>query len=68
MKLYDDLTIDERFLPAFPPELDIVVWALNDDTVSETSDTARALFSASAETNVHLALVELPARFFQRRN
>ena len=67
LKLYEDLTVDERFVPAFPPDLDIVVWAINRDTPSASSESARAFFSKSAANNMHLALAELPAEYFWPR-
>jgi hypothetical protein len=49
---------------AFPPELDIVVWAVKAETVSKSSDLARDIFSEAARQGLHLALAELPARIF----
>ncbi len=64
LALYDDLTKDERFVPAFAPDLDIVVWTLKAKTAAESSEGARALFAESARSGLHLALAELPAKFF----
>ncbi|MGH8130386.1 MAG: pyridoxal phosphate-dependent decarboxylase family protein [Steroidobacteraceae bacterium] len=64
LKLYDDLTMDERFVPAFTPELDIVVWAVKARTVSKSSEAARTLFEESAKRGLHIALAELPVEFF----
>jgi len=65
LKLHEDLTRNERFVPAFPPELDIVVWAISAETNSRSSELAQRLFAESAGKNLHLALAELPARFFR---
>jgi glutamate/tyrosine decarboxylase-like PLP-dependent enzyme len=64
LKLFDELSTDGRFVPAFPPELDIVVWAVSADTIPESSQAARDHFVAAAKNNVHLALAKLPSHFF----
>ncbi len=64
LALYDKLRADERFLAAFAPELDIVVWTARAARVSEASALARRLFAEAARRHLHLALAELPARFF----
>ena len=48
----------------FPPELDILVWAVNADTVTASSRLAQQVFAAAAKENLHLALAQLPSRFF----
>jgi glutamate/tyrosine decarboxylase-like PLP-dependent enzyme len=58
------LRADGRFIPASPPELDIVVWVPRAARVSEASELARRIFEEAARRNLHLALAELPARFF----
>jgi len=58
------LRADGRFVPAFEPELDIVVWAVRAPRVSECSERARAVFAEAARRGLHLALAELPADFF----
>ena len=62
--LYDRLQKDDRFVTAFPPELDIVVWASRASTVSESSGIARRIFAEAAQHHLHLALAELPVSFF----
>ncbi len=71
LALYEKLRADTRFLVAFPPELDILVWAprpngLGQRTprVSEASELSRRLFAETAKRNLHLALAHLPAKFF----
>jgi len=64
LELYERLAADERFVVAFPPELDIVVWAVRAKSVSEASDRAREIFARAATQGLHLALAELPAAFF----
>ncbi len=55
---------DARYIAAFPPELDIVVWALRAKTAAESSARARDIFEKSEKAGLHLALAELPAVFF----
>ena len=58
------LAKDARFVTAFPPELDIVTWAVRAPTAAESSAKARETFARAAEAALHLALAELPAEFF----
>ncbi len=64
LALHERLAADARFIVAFPPELDIVVWAVKAGTVARSSQLAREMFAESARCGLHLALAELPARFF----
>jgi tyrosine decarboxylase / aspartate 1-decarboxylase len=64
LELYDNLKLNERLVPAFTPELDIVVWAFKANTVSDSSRAARDFFADSARRGLHLALADLPARWF----
>ncbi len=56
-----------RFQPlaAGAPELDIVVWKLNAGTPDQSSDLAQKVFDACAARDLHLALVQLPLRWFE---
>ena len=58
--LHESLERDERFAPLFPPELDIVVWAVRADSASEASARARRIFDATAQQDLHLALATFP--------
>jgi glutamate/tyrosine decarboxylase-like PLP-dependent enzyme len=64
LSLYDKLSADERFVAAFPPELDIVIWIPGAPSVSEASKHSRRIFDECANRNLHLALAELPTDFF----
>jgi len=64
LDLHARLARDPRFLPAFRPELDIVVWLVRDASLSACSARARSVFAEAARRNLHLALAELPAAFF----
>jgi glutamate/tyrosine decarboxylase-like PLP-dependent enzyme len=57
--LHRSLNQDARFAPLFPPELDIVVWAIRAETASESSARARRI-SAAANRDLHLALATFP--------
>jgi glutamate/tyrosine decarboxylase-like PLP-dependent enzyme len=67
-RLRDDGGI--RFLPlaAGRPELDIVVWGFKADSAERASEIAQEIFAACATRNLHLALVQLPQRWFQREH
>ena len=48
------------------PELDIVVWKAKADTPQRSSELAQQIFAACAARNLHLALVQLPQRWFHQ--
>ena len=64
LALFERLRGDRRFLTAFRPELDIVVWTPRAESASAASARAREIFAAAARRDLHLALAELPAGFF----
>jgi len=64
LKLHEYLKNDQRFVEAFDPELDIVVWIPRASSVSKASLLSRKIFDEAARRNLHLALAELPVRFF----
>jgi glutamate/tyrosine decarboxylase-like PLP-dependent enzyme len=64
LTLYERLAVDSRYVVAVPPELDIVVWAIEAGNVAASSRLAREVFAESARRGLHLALAELPAWFF----
>lgn len=64
LTLYDLLKKDGRFVTAFPPELDIVVFAPRAKSVSEASALSRKIFEAAAKRHLHLAVAELPTEFW----
>jgi glutamate/tyrosine decarboxylase-like PLP-dependent enzyme len=63
--LYEKIRADERFLTAFAPELDIVVFAPRAESVPKMSERSRKIFEGCAKMNLHLALAELPVKFFE---
>jgi tyrosine decarboxylase / aspartate 1-decarboxylase len=65
LALYEKLRVDSRFVTAFAPELDIVVFAPRATTVTEASALSRKIFEAAAKRDLHLAVAELPVRFWE---
>ncbi len=64
LALYGKLKADDGFVPAFSPELDIVVFAPRASSVGEMSTRSRKIFAAAAERGLHLAVAELPLALF----
>lgn len=64
IKLYNYLRSDNRFITAFEPELDIIVFAPHATSISDISASSRAFFELAAKRNLHLALAQLPVKFF----
>jgi len=64
LALHARLGADPRWSCPFPPELDIVVWAVRAGRASVASARARAVFEEAARRGLHLALADLPLEFF----
>lgn len=58
------LNEDRNFIATLEPDLDIVVWAARGESVSVASKRAQTIFDGAASRDLHLALVQLPVRFF----
>jgi glutamate/tyrosine decarboxylase-like PLP-dependent enzyme len=65
LDLFAKLRADSRFVTAFPPELDILVFAPKSASVSETSVLSRKVFEAAAQRGLHFAVAELPVHFWE---
>ncbi len=65
LALFEKVHADKRFVTAFPPELDIVVFVPRASSASEASVLSRKIFEAAAKRNLHLAVAELPIRFWE---
>ncbi len=65
LKLFEKLRADSRFVTAFSPELDIVVFASRAESISETSALSRRIFESAARHELHLAVAELPVSFWK---
>lgn len=66
LALFDKLKADSRFITAFAPELDILVFAPRANSVSESSSLGRKIFEAAAKRELHLAVAELPTHFWDK--
>ena len=65
LALFEKLRADARFVTAFAPELDIVVFVPRAASVSKSSALSRKIFEAAAKRDLHLAVAELPIRFWE---
>jgi len=68
LELYARLQADRSFMTAFPPELDIVIFAPRAASLSESSALSRRIFAEAANLDLHLAVAELPAVFWRAQN
>jgi tyrosine decarboxylase/aspartate 1-decarboxylase len=64
LTLFEKIQGDSRFVIAFPPELDIVVWTPRATSASAASEIAKKIFASCAQKNLHLAIANLPVEFF----
>jgi glutamate/tyrosine decarboxylase-like PLP-dependent enzyme len=64
VQLYSKLKHDNRFVPAFEPELDIIVFLPGEADETKASVRSRKIFAAAAKHDLHLAVAELPLRFW----
>ena len=60
LRLFGLIQTEPRYLTAFPPELDIIIWAPRARTASEISRRSRDVFERAAAMDLHLALVKIP--------
>lgn len=66
LALFDKLKTDSRFITAFAPELDILVFAPRANSVTESSTLSRKVFEVAAGHGLHLAVAELPVHFWEK--
>ena len=67
LELSRRLRADRRFAtPVAPPQLDIIFWAIRADSPANSSTLAQRIFDEAARLDLHLALANLPVRFFSR--
>jgi tyrosine decarboxylase/aspartate 1-decarboxylase len=64
LSLWKRLRSDSSFIATLEPELDILVWAVKAVSIAESSRRAQQIFDRCAERGLHLALAQLPAKFF----
>ena len=65
LELTRRLSEHPRWLVPFPPALDIVVWAPRAGSAAEASAMSQKIFDRAAANDLHLALIRLPARYFE---
>lgn len=58
------LSEDNRFVAAFAPQLDIIIFIPRAESTSKSSALSRRIFKSAAANNLHLAIAELPVAFF----
>jgi tyrosine decarboxylase/aspartate 1-decarboxylase len=63
--LHEKIRESPTLVPAFPPELDIVVFVPQGASIGEISLRSRKIFASAADHGLHLALAELPVAFFE---
>jgi len=64
LRMYARIKNDDRFVTAFDPELDILVWGVKAASVAEASRLAQTIFEEAAKRDLHLALAQLPLVLF----
>ncbi|RSL17428.1 glutamate/tyrosine decarboxylase-like PLP-dependent enzyme [Edaphobacter aggregans] len=65
LELNQRLSLSTYFVtPSAPPQLDIVFWAVRAKTPEISSTSAQHIFDEAARLDLHLALANLPTRFF----
>jgi len=65
LALHEKIRKDSRFVAAFEPELDIVVFAPRAASLAEASRLTRMVFDEAAKRDLHLAVAELPVQFWE---
>jgi glutamate/tyrosine decarboxylase-like PLP-dependent enzyme len=65
LAFYERLRHENTFVPAFEPELDILVFLPREATSQRTSARSRKIFEVAAKHDLHLAVAELPSRFWK---
>lgn len=65
LKFYSLLAADNKWITSFLPELDIITWLPNGSTLNEISEKSKKLFDICAKNNLHLALANLPIKFYK---
>lgn len=64
--LFEKIRSDQRFLTAFPPELDIVIWAPQSGKASEITYRSKEIFEDAAKQDLHLAVATFPKTMLQQ--
>jgi tyrosine decarboxylase / aspartate 1-decarboxylase len=64
VRMHEKIVADDRWLAPFAPQLDILVWAVRGENAIQSSRLAEEIFEAAAGEDLHLAMVQLPVKFF----
>jgi tyrosine decarboxylase / aspartate 1-decarboxylase len=65
LKFGQAIAESKMFVPAFEPELDILCFVPHGGSIAEISARSRRTFEAAAGNGLHLAVAELPVRFWK---
>jgi len=66
LALFEKIRSDQRFLTAFPPELDTVIWAPQSGKASQITGRSKEIFEGAAKQNLHLAVATFPKTMLQQ--
>jgi len=64
LKFWRAMEGDGQFVAAFEPELDILCFVPRGESLSEISARSRQIFEKAAKQDLHLAVAELPVKFW----
>jgi len=64
LQFFRTIESSRKFAAAFEPELDILVFVPHGDSIEEISAKSRNIFAATARKGLHLAVAELPVKFW----
>jgi glutamate/tyrosine decarboxylase-like PLP-dependent enzyme len=64
LQFFRAIESDGKFTAAFEPELDILVFVPKGDSIEKISAESRRIFEAAARKGLHLAVAELPVKFW----
>ncbi|MBS1729987.1 MAG: aspartate aminotransferase family protein [Bacteroidetes bacterium] len=66
MKLYEMINAHPGFIALQRPELDIVIWAPLEKSLSAMSRSSKNIFKKAAKKNIHLAMLNYPAKLLPK--
>jgi glutamate/tyrosine decarboxylase-like PLP-dependent enzyme len=64
LRFFRAIATSRTFVAAFEPELDILVFVPRGSSLEEISAKSRRIFDTAARNGLHLAVVELPLKFW----
>ncbi|MEP7323974.1 MAG: aminotransferase class I/II-fold pyridoxal phosphate-dependent enzyme [Saprospiraceae bacterium] len=66
IQLYKKIVADKRFIILHQPEIDIVIWAKNEKSISAINKSSKEIFEKAASKDLHLALLNYPVRLLPK--